>query len=148
MGIPLENLYISWRHDDRVVFEFDGKSGKQISVRKEKTELIKKDDDFHLVLHKVTLADMGTYECYIKQGNKPQNFFKKIILSVSDFPATIPTAFTMTSIPTAFSTTNRTGTLKPEKVGKVLQNGAIIAIVIFMIVILVGGVFLYFYVTK
>lgn len=129
------------------MFEFEGQTGKQISVRKEKTELIKKDGDFYLVLHKVTLADAGTYECYIKQGNKPQKWFKKIILSVSDFPATIPTVFSMTnrtSIATAFSMTNGTETpLKPENVERVILNGTIIAIVIFIFVIAVVSVFLY-----
>ncbi|XP_041091407.1 CD276 antigen-like isoform X2 [Polyodon spathula] len=91
-GVPLETLEISWRLDDQVVFEFQGRSGKEASKFHSRAGLLKKaEGDFSLSLHRVTLADQGTFECYIKEGRKPQNFFQKVVLSVSVPPTGSPT---------------------------------------------------------
>lgn len=127
-GVPLESLYISWRLDDRVVFEFEGKSGKSISMLQSRAELPKKaEGDFSLSLHKVTLAEMGTYECYIKEGSKPQNFFQKVILSVSALPTGSPTETSQSGIVTA--------TTEAPPGNEYSQNGTAIALVVIIVLL-------------
>ncbi|XP_034775116.2 ICOS ligand isoform X1 [Acipenser ruthenus] len=128
-GVPLESLYISWRLDDRVVFEFEGKSGQSISLLQSPVELPKKaEGDFSLSLHKVTLAEKGTYECYIKEGSKPQNFFQKVILSVS---AALPTGS-----PTETSQSgNVTATTEAPPGNEYSQNATVIALVVILVLL-------------